>query len=64
MIDPVWATLGLSGLGAVVYVLRMEGQVDRLKDANTSMKELLEVHLANIDQRLARIEKKVLNGDH
>lgn len=58
----VWITLGFGGVAAIAYVLRLEGEINRLKDADRGLKEILEIHLANIDQRLERIEKKVLNG--
>jgi hypothetical protein len=51
---------GVAGLG---YIFRLERQLSLQDQAITSLEKILNVHLANIDGRLSRIEKR-LNGYH
>jgi hypothetical protein len=51
---------GVAGLG---YIFRLERQLSLQDQAITALKEILNIHLANIDGRLQRIEKR-LNGYH
>jgi hypothetical protein len=55
--------LGLATVAGIGYVFSLERRIAVQQAEYEALKELLGVHLANIDKRLGRIEKKVLNGD-
>lgn len=53
----------IAAIGGLGYIFRLEKNIAIADQRHTSLEVLINVHLANIDQRLSRIEKKVLNGD-
>lgn len=57
-------TLLVTAVPGVAYVVRLEGKIGKLEERVDGHDELVKVQLANIDKRLERIEKKVLNGGH
>lgn len=48
-------------IGGVIWGVNQKARIDVLEQAGGDMKELVQVQLASIDQRLSRIEK-ALNG--
>lgn len=59
-----WVALGIASVAGIAYVVRLEAKNQLQDQAIAALEKLVGVYLANIDKRLERIEKKVLNGDH
>lgn len=53
----------VAGVGGLGYIFRLEKNIALADQRHAALEVLINVHLSNIDKRLSRIEKKVLNGD-
>lgn len=55
-------TIVIASVAGIGYIFRLEAKNQLQDQAIKALEKLIGVYLANIDTRLARIEKKVLNG--
>jgi hypothetical protein len=53
---------GLALVAGLAYIIRLESHNALQDQALLQLEKLVDIHLKNIDRRLARIEQKVLNG--